>query len=200
MSIVRMKNMELQEEKQTNEKQRRFGLELLDFVKILLVCFIAAFGIKTFIARPVFVEGSSMYPTLQDGEFGFTNLLGLSLEGVNRGDIVIVEEGDEYCVKRVIGLPHEPIDCRDNVVYINGEALDEPYLDSDYVHDIENNQGYFTSDFEAIELGSDEYFVMGDNRVVSADSRVVGPFSRSQIVGKGVLVLMPLDQIGYKNQ
>ena len=149
---------------------------------------------------PVFVEGSSMYPTLQDGEFGFTNLLGLSLEGVNRGDIVIVEEGDEYWVKRVIGLPNETIECRDNVVYINGEALDEPYLDSDYVHDIENNQGYFTSDFEAIELGSDEYFVMGDNRVVSADSRVVGPFSRSQIVGKGVLVLMPLDQIGYKNQ
>ena len=136
-----MKNMELQEEKQTNEKQRRFGLELLDFVKILLVCFIVAFGIKTFIARPVFVEGSSMYPTLQDGEF--------------------------------IGLPNETIECRDNVVYINGEALDEPYLDSDYVHDIENNQGYFTSDFEAIELGSDEYFVMGDNRVVSADSRVV---------------------------
>ena len=173
--------MELQEEKQTNEKQRRFGLELLDFVKILLVCFIVAFGIKTFIARPVFVEGSSMYPTLQDGEFGFTNLLGLSFEGVNRGDIVIVEEGDEYWVKRVIGLPNETIECRDNVVYINGEALDEPYLDSDYVHDIENNQGYFTSDFEAIELGSDEYFVMGDNRVVSADSRVVGPFSRSQI-------------------
>ena len=192
--------MELQEEKQTNEKQRRFGLELLDFVKILLVCFIVAFGIKTFIARPVFVVGSSMYPTLQDGEFGFTNLLGLSFEGVNRGDIVIVEEGDEYWVKRVIGLPNETIECRDNVVYINGEALDEPYLDSDYVHDIENNQGYFTSDFEAIELGSDEYFVMGDNRVVSADSRVVGPFSRSQIVGKGVLVLMPLDQIGYKNQ
>ena len=139
--------MELQEEKQTNEKQRRFGLELLDFVKILLVCFIVAFGIKTFIARPVFVEGSSMYPTLQDGEFGFTNLLGLSLEGVNRGDIVIVEEGDEYWVKRVIGLPNETIECRDNVVYINGETLDEPYLDSDYVHDIENNQGYFTSDF-----------------------------------------------------
>ena len=118
--------MELQEEKQTNEKQRRFGLELLDFVKILLVCFIVAFGIKTFIARPVFVQGSSMYPTLQDGEFGFTNLLGLSLEGVNRGDIVIVEEGDEYWVKRVIGLPNETIECRDNVVYINGEALDEP--------------------------------------------------------------------------
>ncbi len=97
--------MELQEEKQTNEKQRRFGLELLDFVKILLVCFIVAFGIKTFIARPVFVEGSSMYPTLQDGEFGFTNLLGLSFEGVNRGDIVIVEEGDEYWVKRVIACP-----------------------------------------------------------------------------------------------
>ena len=126
--------MELQEEKQTNEKQRRFGLELLDFVKILLVCFIVAFGIKTFISRPVFVEGSSMYPTLQDGEFGFTNLLGLSFEGVNRGDIVIVEEGDEYWVKRVIGLPNETIECRDNVVYINGEALDEPYLDLSLIH------------------------------------------------------------------
>ena len=185
---------------ENKQEKRGFKWELLDFVKILIVCFIAAMGIKTFIAQPVFVEGSSMYPTLADGEFGFTNLLGLSLEGVNRGDIVIVSEENEYWVKRVIALPNETIECRDNVVYINGEPLDEPYLDSDYVKDIENNQGYFTSDFEAIELGSDEYFVMGDNRVVSADSRVVGPFSRSQIVGKGVLVLLPLDQLGYKNQ
>ena len=188
------------EKKKKKKAEGRFSSELFGWGESLMAVLIFFVVVFTFFVRLIGVDGSSMYPTLQDGEFGFTNLLGLSLEGVNRGDIVIVEEGDEYWVKRVIGLPNETIECRDNVVYINGEALDEPYLDSDYVHDIENNQGYFTSDFEAIELGSDEYFVMGDNRVVSADSRVVGPFSRSQIVGKGVLVLMPLDQIGYKNQ
>ena len=83
MSIVRMKDMELQEERQTNEKKRRFGLELLDFVKILLVCFIIAFGINTFIARAVFVDGSILSPTLHDGEFGFKSLLGRTPEGVH---------------------------------------------------------------------------------------------------------------------
>ena len=185
---------------ENKQEKRGFKWELLDFVKILIVCFIAAMGIKTFIAQPVFVEGSSMYPTLADGEFGFTNLLGLSLEGVNRGDIVIVSEENEYWVKRVIALLNETIECRDGVVYIDGEALEEPYLDTAYVEDIEKNQGYFTSDFEPVTLGADEYFVMGDNRVVSADSRVVGPFTRDQIIGKGVFVLYPLDQIGYHNQ
>ena len=89
----------------------------------------------------------------QDGEFGFTNLLGLSLEGVNRGDIVIVSEENEYWVKRVIALPNETIECRDGVVYIDGEALEEPYLDTAYVEDIEKNQGYFTSDFEPVDPG-----------------------------------------------
>ena len=100
----------------------------------------------------------------------------------------------------MIALPNETIECRDGVVYIDGEALEEPYLDTAYVEDIEKNQGYFTSDFEPVTLGADEYFVMGDNRVVSADSRVVGPFTRDQIIGKGVFVLYPLDQIGYHNQ
>ncbi len=186
-------------EEKTKET-RGLRREIFDFVKILIVCFIVALGIKAFIAQPVFVEGSSMYPTLADGEFGFTNLLGLSLEGVNRGDIVIVSHEGEYWVKRVIALPHETIECREGVVYIDGQALQETYLDTGYVKDIQKQQGYFTGDFEAVTLGEDEYFVMGDNRVVSADSRVVGAFSREQIIGKGVFVLYPLDQIGYHNQ
>ena len=186
-------------EKMNREKQG-MKYELFSFVKILILCLIIAFGIKTFIAQPVFVEGSSMYPTLEDGEFGFTNLIGLSLEGVNRGDIVIVQEGNEYWVKRVIGMPNETIECHNGNVYIDGEVLDEPYLETAYVADLENQQGYFTGDFAAVTLADDEYFVMGDNRVVSADSRVVGAFTRDQIVGKGVFVLFPFDQIGYHNQ
>ncbi|WP_075876172.1 signal peptidase I [Merdibacter massiliensis] len=184
-----------------NEKKIR-GLqwEVFDFVKILLICFIVALGIKTFIAQPVYVDGSSMYPTLEDGEFGFTNLLGLRLDGIQRGDIVIVSHENEYWVKRVIGLPNETIECKDGVVYIDGKVLKETYLNTDYVKDIEKSQGVFTSDFGPVTLGDDEYFVMGDNRVVSADSRIVGPFKRDQIVGKGVFVLLPFDQIGYHNQ
>ncbi len=192
--------MRVMKMEENTQKKKGLRWELFDFVKILLICFIAALGIKTFIAQPVFVEGSSMYPTLEDGEFGFTNLLGLSIEGINRGDIVIVSHDNEYWVKRVIGMPGEKIKCQDNVVYINGEALEEPYLDNAYAQDIEKQQKYFTSDFDEVTLKDDEYFVMGDNRVVSADSRIVGPFKRSQIVGKGVFVISPLDQIGYHNQ
>ncbi len=184
-----------------NTKQKQ-GLkkEVFDFVKILVLCFVVALGIKTFIAQPVFVEGSSMYPTLEDGEFGFTNLLGISLGEINRGDIVIVSHDNEYWVKRVIGLPNETIECQNGVVLIDGEPLEEPYLETSYVQDIEEQQHYFTSDFEAVTLGENEYFVMGDNRVVSADSRIVGAFDRDQIIGKGVFVIYPFDQIGYHNQ
>ena len=176
--------------------------DIYDWLQCIVMAIVICVLFFSFIVRLVDVVGSSMYPTLENGDKILVSNLFYTPK---QGDIVVFRK-DEYreepLVKRIIAVEGQTVDIdfERGIVYVDGEPLDEPYLDSDYVKDIENNQGYFTSDFEAIELGSDEYFVMGDNRVVSADSRVVGPFSRSQIVGKGVLVLLPLDQLGYKNQ
>ena len=196
----------MEKEKDAQEKEP-FSLkkEILSWIWIIVVAAAIAFFLNTFIIANSRVPSGSMENTIMTGDRVIGSRLSYKFHEPERGDIAIFHFPDDptgktLYVKRIIGLPGETVDIVDSQVYINGEPLDEPYLDSDYVKDIENNQGYFTSDFEAIELGSDEYFVMGDNRVVSADSRVVGPFSRSQIVGKGVLVLLPLDQLGYKNQ
>lgn len=179
------------------KRKRQWVREIVELGKIALICLLAAFLIKTFIAKPVRVEGESMYPTLQDGAFGFTSVISLSLGGINRGDIVIVRQGAEYWVKRVVALPNETIECRGDQIYIDGEVLSEDYLDARYRSDIRRQLGFFTEDFGPVTLGKEEYFLLGDNRGVSADSRSFGPFHRDQIIGKDLLVLLPFDQFGY---
>ena len=167
-----------------------------------------------FVAHPVRVDGESMYPTLKDGEFGFTNVGGVLLNGVERGDIVVVtmeEEGQKtHWVKRVIGLPGDTVSCVNDVVYINGKVLDETkYIAPDYRQSLVDKFGYFNKvpnadntnveDFEEVKLGDDEYYVMGDNRPYSKDSRYVGPVKKSQIFAKKMLVLLPISDIGVKD-
>ena len=141
------------------------------------------------------VKGSSMYNTLEDGYFGFSDLLGYRLTGLKRFDIVIVylAEKKEYLIKRVIGLPGETVEYRNNQLYINGEPVEEPFLDESYTS---TYPGSFTGDFKTEKLGEDEYFCMGDNRPHSSDSRYYGAFHKSDIVSKGVFVVYPFKGFG----
>lgn len=212
-----------------NEDDDRTLLEdILDFVKVFVVSAIVILLFVNFVAHPVRVDGESMYPTLKDGEFGFTNVGGVLLNGVERGDIVVVtmeEDGQKtHWVKRVIGLPGETVSCVNDVIYINGKALDETkYIDPDYrqsfmekfkcnwfnkvrnSNDEENKQNYNPDvddnvvDFKEVTLGDDEYFVMGDNRPYSKDSRYVGPVKKSQLFAKNMLVLLPFSDMGVKD-
>lgn len=210
-----------------NEDDERTLLEdILDFVKVFVISAIVILLFVNFVAHPVRVGGESMYPTLKDGEFGFTNVGGVLLNGVERGDIVVVtmeEEGQKtHWVKRVIGLPGETVSCVNDVVYINGKVLDETkYIDPDYRQSWIDKIGYFNQvensdvgdnkrnynpenenrviDFKEVTLGDDEYFVMGDNRPKSKDSRYVGPVKKSQIFAKKMLVLLPISDIGVKD-
>lgn len=119
------------------------------------------------------VEGRSMLGTLHNGDIGITNTLE---KKPNRGDIVIIKskmDEDGRWIKRVIGLPGETISAKGGKVYINGEVINEPYLSEEYGK---------TSDFVGVTLGKDEYFVMGDNRQESADSRIFGAFKQSDII------------------
>lgn len=198
-----------------NEDDERTLLEdILGFIKVFVVSAIVILLFVNFVAHPVRVDGRSMYPTLKNGEFGFTNVGGVLLNGVERGDIVVVtmeEEGQKtHWVKRVIGLPGDTVSCVNDVVYINGKVLDETkYIDPDYRQSLVDKFGYFNKvpnadntnvvDFEEVKLKDDEYYVMGDNRPYSKDSRYVGPVKKSQIFAKKMLVLLPISDIGVKD-
>lgn len=198
-----------------NEDDERTLLEdILGFIKVFVVSAIVILLFVNFVAHPVRVVGRSMYPTLKDGEFGFTNVGGVLLNGVKRGDIVVVtmeEKGQKtHWLKRVIGMPGDTISCVNDIVFINGKVLDETqYIDPDYRQSCVDQFGYFNKvpnadntdvqDFEEVKLGDDEYYVMGDNRPYSKDSRYVGPVKKSQLFAKKMLVLLPISDIGVKD-
>ncbi len=209
-----MKKSKKNELRYKEDDERTLLEDILGFIKVFVVSAIVILLFVNFVAHPVRVDGRSMYPTLKDGEFGFTNVGGVLLNGVERGDIVVVtmkEEGQKtHWVKRVIGLPGDTVSCVNDVVYINGKVLDETkYIDPDYRQSLVDKFGYFNKvpnadntnveDFEEVKLKDDEYYVMGDNRPYSKDSRYVGPVKKSQIFAKKMLVLLPISDIGVKD-
>ena len=209
-----MKNSKKNELRYNEDDERTLLEDILDFVKVFVISAIVILLFVNFVAHPVRVDGKSMYPTLKDGEFGFTNVGGVLLNGVKRGDIVVVtmeEKGQKtHWVKRVIGMPGDTISCVNDIVFINGKVLDETqYIDPDYRQSCVDQFGYFNKvpnadntdvqDFEEVKLGDDEYYVMGDNRPYSKDSRYVGPVKKSQLFAKKMLVLLPISDIGVKD-
>ena len=161
------------------EQIKKWLKENLLFTILLLIIII----IRIFFYSPIRVNGSSMYPTLQDKEFMILNNIGLQ-KGINRFDIVVVEANGKYIIKRVIGLPGESVMYSDNKLYINGKVIEDNYSKSE------------TENFENVILKDNEYFVMGDNREVSKDSRVIGPVNIKNIKGKTNLVIFPFNKIG----
>ena len=177
--------------------------EIIELIKTIIICCILVYIISTFFAKTVKVSGDSMYPTLEDKEFGITNVFSAKYLDIDRFDIVIVyiDELDEYWVKRVIGLPGETISYHDDVLYINHEPVEEPFLDKNYVQEQLQLYDEFTFSFDDVTLKENEYFLMGDNRPKSTDSRIfeVGPFTRDQIVGKNMFILYPFNKIKIAN-
>ncbi len=148
-----------------------------------LVIILVVVCIRTFIVTPIVVQGESMVPTLSGDE---VMLLKKYDTDYKRFDIVVVNksvEGDNL-IKRVIALPGETIRCRNNSVYINGKKLDDVYAYGD------------TGSFQEITLGDDEYFLMGDNREISLDSRSLGVIKKYEIEGTVGIVIFPFTKIG----
>ena len=187
------------EEIKEKVKKESFTIEILDLVRTILICFIVVFLCTQFLFKPVRVDGKSMYPTLEDKEYGFSNVLSVLMNDFHRFDVVVVNYAptDTQWVKRIIGLPNETIEYRDNKLYINGKYMKEAFFDKKYVASQTQNGEYpFTENFGPIVLKEDEYFLMGDNRQVSFDSRRVGPFLGKDIISKSVFVYYPFDKIG----
>ncbi|MBR5429608.1 MAG: signal peptidase I [Firmicutes bacterium] len=164
------------------------------YIKIVAVAFLIAVVLRAYCFDVTMVEGSSMYPTLKDGDNLITSKITYVFNEPERGDIIVLKApdspGDDY-IKRVIGLPDDHLKIEDGRVYINDKLLDEPYLN-----------GIYTEGDEDLIIPSGYYFVMGDNRDESRDSRTdkVGPISRNSIVGKSVFRLFPLSGFGRLNK
>ena len=167
----------------------------IEFAKSVFTSLIFVLILTNFVVKPIKVNGSSMYPTLKDESLGFSNILMFELFGVNRFDVVIVyvESLDEYLVKRVIALPNETIEVKENQIYVDGKLIEQPFLDELYVKDFP----VFTNNFEAVTLKKDEVFLMGDNRPFSSDSRVFGAFKLEDIIAKDAYIFYPFNEINW---
>lgn len=160
------------------------------FVYVFLI--VLVIFIRTFIVTPVRVNGTSMYPTLKNGEIMLLNKITYRFNNIKRFDIVVINTQDDKIIKRVIGLPGETLKFENNVLYINGQEVKEAFLKEE------------TKDFDIRNLSydkipSDCYFVMGDNRDNSKDSRMIGCVKKKQITGKANLVIFPLKDKGRRN-
>ena len=167
---------------------------LREVFEVVVLAVILYFGIS-FAVQAVHVEGLSMYATLDDNDYLIANKIDYRLHAPQRGDIIILRppsDNSKDFIKRVIALPGEKLLIRDSVVYINGHRLDEPYLPEAWT--TLNNWPPNNSDGQVMK--SNEYFVMGDNRNRSQDSRIFGPIGRDRIDGRAWFRIWPLDHLG----
>lgn len=155
--------------------------EWVPYVALLILVLL----FKKYMYAPLYVHGESMMDTLHDGDIMILDVIGYHSKGLERFDIVVVDDGKDYLIKRVIGLPGEKVVYKDNQLYINDKIVEDNYGSSK------------TENFE-VTVPKGKYFVLGDNRSNSLDSRFFGAFDKKQILGKTKLILFPFNRYGFK--
>jgi signal peptidase I len=167
-----------------------FRHEIRVWTRDLLIAIGLALIIIVFLYQPVKVEGTSMAPLLSDQERIFINKFVYRFEPIHRGDVVVFWyplDRSKSFIKRVIGLPGEMVEIHQGVLTVNGKVVPEPYVPPQY-EDV--------SDFGPVRVPKESYFVMGDHRISSNDSRVFGPVSSRFIYGRAVFAYWPVDHFG----
>lgn len=174
---------------------KKFFSFFLEIAKIVIISLIIIIPIRYFIIQPFYVKGASMEPNFYDHEYLIIDEISYRFSEPERGDVVVFRyprNPQEFFIKRIIGLPGESIQVKDGEVYIfnegneDGVLVEENYLDK-------NNKTHGTNE-NIISLDNDDYFVLGDNRNSSKDSRSFGPVDESFIVGKVLLRGWPFDR------
>lgn len=166
---------------------KSFWLTIKEIVEVVVISLVTVFIIRSFIVQPFLVSGASMEPMFQDGNYLLVDEITYLFREPRRGEVIVFRyprDPSVFYIKRIIGLPNEHIVIKENKVYINGKELKENYI---------NN---FTTGRVDFYLQDNEYFVMGDNRAHSFDSRSWGPINRDDIVGIPRLRVLPLKELG----
>lgn len=195
------KNELTEEEIKKNTNKAKWDLfkEYGPFIIILLFIII----IRTFIASPMSVSGTSMVPTLENGDYVLLYKLKMKTKGINRFDIIVINNKEGILVKRIIGLPGETLKYRvyeedgvqKNELTIDGKVIPEEFISDEY----KNNTCYYKNQLcseDGVTLGDNEYFVMGDNRLASKDSRIIGIIDAKEIKGIAEVRLFPFNKFG----
>ena len=179
-----------------NEQQPTAKSFLWELIRIIIIAFILMVGFRIFVAEPFVVSGSSMVPNFHNREYLVVDKISYRFSDPARGDVIVFrypKDTSQYFIKRIIGLPGEKVQVENGQVRIfnaehpQGTIIDEPYLP--------NNDNTFGPN-EVISLGTDQYYVLGDNRLASSDSRVWGILPKHDIVGTAWLRAFPLDTFG----
>ena len=199
---------EADETAQANGDHRSTTRSIIEWIAVIGGALIVALVIKTFLIQAFYIPSGSMETTLEIGDRVLVNKLSYRVHDVNRGDLVVFEaaEGEGDCgepvnqaaataaeggikdlIKRVIGLPGDVVEGRDNQLLVNERILVEPYLD----------EGTTTSDFGPVTIPEGCIWVMGDNRGDSRDSRSFGPIDEDHIVGRAFVRVWPLTNLGF---
>ena len=184
-------------------RHRSPGQKLVSWLGVIVVAIVVAVLVRTFVAESFYIPSGSMIPTLQIGDRILVNKLSFDFHPVERGDIVVFRRPSTWpvsykdLVKRVIGLPGDTLWVHGGNVYVNGKALSQPWLPANIRHDTQ--PGPATSPYSLATpytVPAGDYFVMGDNRPFSEDSRYLGPVPGKDIVGGVVFRYWPLSRLG----
>lgn len=170
---------------------KKFGLLVFEVVKVVLISLAIILPIRLFLVQPFYVEGASMEPNFYDKEYLIIDEISYRFNEPQRGQVVIFKNPKNtkvYFIKRIIGLPGETIEVINGKIKINGKELEEDYIQ-------------FTSSqsHEPVALANDEYYLLGDNRANSYDSRTIGPINEKYIIGKVWLRGWPFSRINTFN-
>ncbi len=179
------------EEPKGTGTSRGWFFETRYWLRDLILSVLLAFIVIVFLYQPVQVEGTSMMPHLENHERIFINKFTYRFRPIERGDVVVFRyplDPSKSYIKRVIGLPGDVVSIRDGHVLVNDKPLSEPYVPPSYLDD---------QSYAPVKVEANHYFVLGDHRSSSNDSRVWGTVDRQFIYGKAVLVYWPLGQWGW---
>ncbi|HLS07215.1 MAG TPA: signal peptidase I [Bacillota bacterium] len=179
----------------------RWKGEWYEWTKALLIAFAIAFIIRMFLFSPIIVDGPSMQPTLYDRDRMIVNKFIYRFQEPERFDIVVfhVSKQKDF-IKRVIGLPGEHVAIKNDVLYINGQPVDEPYISYNENELIQSNFKLENLPGQYDKIPEGYLLVLGDNRNNSTDSRRLGLISMDQIVGKANIIYWPLDRLKIVNK
>lgn len=174
-----------------DDEEASFTKSVLEWMVVLGAAAVVAIILRTFVFQAFYIPSESMEQTLYQGDRILVNKVSYRLHDINRGDVVVFRRPDDQpgdirdLIKRVIGLPGDVVEGRNSQIYVNGQLLVEPYLHGDSF-----------ADFGPITVPDGEYFMMGDNRDQSLDSRRFGTIAEDRVIGRAFVLFWPVDRVG----